>query len=403
MSNSGSTGKMIVSPMVNLNIVGGGRGKIIIGTSSPKANIVGDIPDVIISKIEEKNGQTTIVTNSTNVLASNMSLNGTYFFFKAPKTSAVKSIRLFETKMRIRFIEDSDYVYVVNDQMIEILYTNGKYESVKPVEVFLNSANELSNRYYSDGRTYTIKKYYNSIKMTFNAIGLKIIPNGKVTRARLDGNIIHLDSFVFGTEKLLYSQKNVSNDIIDKPKFSSSQLKSYIKMENESEVAPFIYPKNVFIIDDNAVLIKVYLENGEIKKETIDIDGLIINSEITANSVFMFSIKIKNTNRRIAAVVENTKKTVTLNYAGEARLAVQHSDESELWENQTMIRGVRSGEMVQFYLGTDISFYDESDLSVISNDGNSVTETVIVGDTIFVKSAASVGVKYKDREPGIFV
>lgn len=403
MSNSGSTGKITISPMVSLNTIGGGRGRVLIGNSSPSANIVGDIPDVIISKVEEKNGQTTIVTNSTNVLASNMSLNGTYFFFKTPKTSTVKSIRSLETKMRVRFIEDSNYVYLINDQMIEILYVNGKYESVKPVEIFLNSANELSNRYYADGRTYTIKKYYNSIKMTFNATGLKIISNGKITRARLDGNIIHLDSFVFGTEKLLYSQKDVSNDIVDKPKFSSSQLKSYIKMENESEVAPFIYPKNVFIIDNNTVLIKIYLEDGQIKKETVDIDGITINSEITVNSVFVFSIKIKNTGSKIAAVIENTKKTVPLNYAGEARLTVQHSNGSKLWENQTMIRGVRSGEIVQFCLGTDISFYDESALSVISGDGNSVTETVIVGDTIFVKSADSVGVKYKDRKPGIFV
>lgn len=403
MSNSGSTGKVVVSPMVNLNTIGGGRGKVIIGTSSPKVDIVGNLPDVIISKVEEKNGYTTIVTNSTNVMASNMSMNGTYFFFKAPKLSAVKSVRSFDTKMRIRFMEDDNYVYLIHDQMIEILYVNGKYESAKPVEIFLNSANELANRYYSDGRTYSIKKYYNSIKMTFNATGLKIVPNGKVTRARLDGNIIHLDSFIMGTEKLLYSQKDISNDTIDKPKFSSSELKSYIKMENESEVSPFIYPKNVFTIDDNAVFIKVYLEDGLIKKETVDIDGLIINSEITVNSVFMFGIKIKNTNRKIAAVVESTKKVNQINYAGQERLDVQHTNEAELWEAQTMIRGVRSGEMVQFHLGTDASLYDESVLLVVNSNGDSVTETAIVGDTIFVKSAASVGVKYKDREPGIFV
>lgn len=403
MSNSGSTGKVVVSPMVNLNTIGGGRGKVIIGTSSPKVDIVGNLPDVIISKVEEKNGYTTIVTNSTNVMASNMSMNGTYFFFKAPKLSAVKSVRSFDTKMRIRFMEDDNYVYLIHDQMIEILYVNGKYESAKPVEIFLNSANELANRYYSDGRTYSIKKYYNSIKMTFNATGLKIVPNGKVTRARLDGNIIHLDSFIMGTEKLLYSQKDISNDTIDKPKFSSSELKSYIKMENESEVSPFIYPKNVFTIDDNAVFIKVYLEDGLIKKETVDIDGLIINSEITVNSVFMFGIKIKNTNRKIAAVVESTKKVNQINYAGQERLDVQHTNEAELWEAQTMIRGVRSGEMVQFHLGTDVSLYDKSVLLVVNSNGDSVTETAIVGDTIFVKSAASVGVKYKDREPGIFV
>jgi hypothetical protein len=402
MSNSGSTGKVVVSPMVNLNTIGGGRGKVIIGTISPKVDIVGDLPDVIISKVEQKNGYTIIVANSTNVMASNMSMNGTYFFFKAPKMSAVKSVRSFDTKMRIRFMEDDNYVYLIHDQMIEILYVNGKYESAKPVEIFLNSANELPNRYYSDGRMYSIKKYYNSIKITFNATGLKIVPNGKVTRARLDGNIIHLDSFIMGTEKLLYSQKDISNDIIDKPKFSSSELKSYIKMENESDVSPFIYPKNVLTIDDNAVFVKIYLEDGLIKKETVDIDGLIINSEITANSVFMFGIKIKNTNRKIAAVVESTKKVSQINYAGQERLGVQHTNEAAPWEAQTMIRGVRSGEMVQFYLGTDVSLYDKSALLVVNSNGDSVTEAAIVGDTIFVKSAVSVGVKYKDRKPGIF-
>lgn len=403
MSNSGSTGKVMVSPMVNLNAIGDGRGTVIIGTNSPKADIIGDIPDVVISKVEERNGYTTIVTNSTNVIASNISVDGTYFFFKTPKTSAVKSVRLLDTKTRVRFTEDSNYIYLISDQSVEILYTNGRYESAKPVELFLNSANELTNRYYSDGRVYSIKKYYNSIKMTFNAVGLKIAPNGKITRARLDGNIIHLDSFITGTEKLLYYQKDISNDIINKPKFSSSQLRSYIRVENESEVAPFIYPKNIFTIDDSTVFVKIYLEDGSIKKEMFDINGLIIFSEVTVNSVFIFGIKIKNSNSKIAAVIDNTNTIQQPDHAGAERLSVQHNPNIELWQNQTMIRGVRSGQMVQFNLGTDIGLYDELFLSVVNMSGVSVLGSTIVGDTIFVKSEASVGVKYKNREPGIFV
>lgn len=403
MSNSGSTGKVIVSPMVNLNAIGDGRGTVIIGTNSPKADIIGDIPDVIISKIEEKNGYTTIVTNSTNIIASNISVDGTYFFFKTPKTSAVRSVRSLDTKIRLRFTEDNNYIYLINDQPIEILYMDGQYESAKPVEIFLNSANELTNRYYADGRIYLIKKYYNSIKMTFNAVGLKIAPNGKVTRARLDGNIIHLDSFIIGTEKLLYSQKETLNEIIDKPKFSSSQLKSYIKMDNESEMAPFIYPKNILTIDDNTVFVKIYLEDGSIKKEMFDINGLTIFSEVTANSVFIFGIKIKNSNSKIAAVIDNTNTIQQPAYAGIERLSVQHDPNIELWQNQTMIRGVRSGQMVQFNLGTDIGLYAELFLSVVNMSGVSVLGSIMVGDTIFVKSEASVGVKYKNREPGIFV
>lgn len=403
MSNSGSTGKIIVSPMVNLNAIGDGRGTVIIGTNSPKADIIGDIPDVVISKIEEKNGYTTIVTNSTNIIASNISVDGTYFFFKTPKTSPVKSVRLLDTKTRVRFTEDSNYIYLISDQSVEVLYTNGRYESAKPVELFLNSANELTNRYYADGRIYSIKKYYNSIKMTFNAVGLKIAPNGKVTRARLDGNIIHLDSFIIGTEKLLHSQKDILNEVIDKPKFSSSQLKSYIRVENESEVAPFIYPKNIFTIDDSTVFVKIHLEDGSIKKEMFDINGLIIFSEVTVNSVFIFGIKIKNSNSKIAAVIDNTNTIQQPDYAGAERLSVQHNPNIELWQNQTMIRGVRSGQMVQFNLGTDIGVYDELFLSVVDMNGANILGATIVGDTIFVKSEASVGVKYKSREPGIFV
>lgn len=403
MSNNGSTGRIMVSPMVNLNAIGDGRGTVIIGTNSPKADIIGDIPDVVISKIEEKNGYTTIVTNSTNIIASNISVDGTYFFFKTPKTSAVKSVRLLDTKTRVRFTEDSNYIYLISDQSVEVLYTNGRYESAKPVELFLNSANELTNRYYADGRIYSIKKYYNSIKMTFNAVGLKIAPNGKVTRARLDGNTIHLDSFIIGTEKLLYSQKDILNEIIDKPKFSSSQLKSYIKMDNESEMAPFIYPKNVFTIDDETVFVKVYIEDGLIKKEMFNIDGLVIFSESTVNSVFIFGIKIKNSNSKIAAVINNAKTIEQPSYAGTERLSVQHNPSVGLWQNQTMILGTRSGQMVQFNLGTDIGVYDESFLSVVDMNGANILGATIVGDTIFVKSEVSVGVKYKSREPGIFV
>lgn len=403
MSNSGSTGKIIVSPMVNLNAIGDGRGTVIIGTNSPKADIIGDIPDVVISKIEEKNGYTTIVTNSTNIIASNISVDGTYFFFKTPKTSPVKSVRLLDTKTRVRFTEDSNYIYLISDQSVEVLYTNGRYESAKPVELFLNSANELTNRYYADGRIYSIKKYYNSIKMTFNAVGLKIAPNGKVTRARLDGNIIHLDSFIIGTEKLLHSQKDILNEVIDKPKFSSSQLKSYIRMDNESEMAPFIYPKNVFTIDDETVFVKVYIEDGLIKREMFNIDGLVILSESTVNSVFIFGIKIKNSNNKIAAVINNPKTIEQPSYAGMERLSIQHNPSVGLWQNQTMILGTRSGQMVQFNLGTDIGVYDESFLSVVDMNGANILGATIVGDTIFVKSEASVGVKYKSREPGIFV
>lgn len=403
MSNTGTTGKIMVSPMVNLNAIGDGRGTVIIGTNSPKADIIGDIPDAVISKIEEKNGYTTILTNSTNIIASNINVDGTYFFFKTPKTSNVKSVRLLDTKTRVRFTEDSNYIYLISDQSIEILYTNGKYESAKPVELFLNSANELTNRYYTDGRIYSIKKYYNSIKMTFNAVGLKIAPNGKVTRARLDGNIIHLDSFIIGTEKLLYSQKDISNEIIDKPKFSSSQLKSYIRMDNESEMAPFIYPKNVFTIEDEAVFVKVYIEDGSIKKETFNIDGLVILSESTANSVFMFGIKIKNSNSKIAVAIDNTGVIEQPGYAGTERLSVQHNPSVGLWQNQTMILGTRSGQMVQFNLGTDIEVYDKSVLSIVDINGANILGATIVGDTIFAKSEVAIGVKYKNREPGIFV
>lgn len=403
MSNSGSTGKVMVSPMANLNAIGDGRGTVIIGTNSPKADIVGILPDVVISKVEERNGYTTIVTNSTNVIASNISIDGVYFFFKTPKAGAVRSVRSLDTKIRLRFTEDNNYIYLINDQPIEILYMDGQYESAKPVEIFLNSANELTNRYYYDGRVYSIKKYYNSIKMTFNAVGLKVAPNGKITRARLDGNIIHLDSFITGAEKLLYSQKDISNDVINKPKFSSSQLRSYIRIENESEVAPFIYPKNIFTIDDSTVFVKIYLEDGSIKKEMFDINGLTIFSEVTANSVFIFGIKIKNSNSKIAAVIDNTSTIQQPGYAGTERLSVQHNPNIELWQNQTMIRGVRSGQMVQFNLGTDIGLYDELFLSVVNMSGASVLGSIIVGDTIFVKSEASVGVKYKNREPGIFV
>jgi hypothetical protein len=239
--------------------------------------------------------------------------------------------------------------------------------------------------------------------MTFNAVGLKIAPNGKVTRARLDGNIIHLDSFIIGTEKLLYSQKDILNEIIDKPKFSSSQLKSYIKMDNESEMAPFIYPKNVFTIDDETVFVKVYIEDGLIKKEMFNIDGLVILSESTVNSVFVFGIKIKNSNSKIAAAINNAKTIEQPSYAGTERLSVQHNPSVGLWQNQTMILGTRSGQMVQFNLGTDIGVYDESFLSVVDMNGANILGATIVGDTIFVKSEVSVGVKYKSREPGIFV
>jgi hypothetical protein len=319
-------------------------------------------------------------------------VDGTYFFFKTPKTSAVKSVRLLDTKTRVRFTEDSNYIYLISDQSVEVLYTNGRYESAKPVELFLNSANELTNRYYVDGRVYS-----------FNAVGLKIAPNGKVTRARLDGNIIHLDSFIIGTEKLLYSQKDILNEIIDKPKFSSSQLKSYIKMDNESEMAPFIYPKNVFTIDDETVFVKVYIEDGLIKKEMFNIDGLVILSESTVNSVFVFGIKIKNSNSKIAAAINNAKTIEQPSYAGTERLSVQHNPSVGLWQNQTMILGTRSGQMVQFNLGTDIGVYDESFLSVVDMNGANILGATIVGDTIFVKSEVSVGVKYKSREPGIFV
>ena len=78
-------------------------------------------------------------------------------------------------------------------------------------------------------------------------------------------------------------------------------------------------------------------------------------------------------------------------------------NKKNMYQDQTMISGTRSEEgIVQFNLNSDISRLTVSDISVVDEYGSTIM-ALVLDDTIFTKSTNRVGIKYKDRLPGILV
>jgi hypothetical protein len=400
--NSGRTSILQVYPETSLDFVGAnGKGEILRGSNGPSVQISSDIGEVSIVKIEEKVGSTIVVANSTNILVTDIIIDGVCYYFKTPIVNNFESAIDAKTKNTILTHLDNNFIYTQTDDPIEIITTSGEIKLVKPVEVFLNSAFKLSNKYYIDSKTYSVKKYYNNLKIIFNAINLKITTGDKLIRIRNHSNIIHVDSFFTMSNSLIISNLSLLTTDPLGLRYSCDTI-DMVNMIESASVGPFILPKNIIQIRENIVMIEVFVDSNEVKTKQYDINGDILFSDSNLASPDL-RLKIRNSSDIMFAVVDKKTKIINKRYCGSKRANSQHSSLSTLYENQTMINGTRQDDnIVQFNIALDSSRLTISDISVVDIAGNAIP-SIIVDDTIFAKGSVEMGVKYKDRLPGIFI
>lgn len=401
--NNGGTGILPAYPQVSLdNFKANGLGEIIIGSNGPSVKISSEVPDVAIVKIEEKGSSTIIISNSTNILVTDIIVDGVLYFFKTPIISDIYEIVRSDTKESVRFYSDENFIYTEKDDILEISDINGEIFIIKPVEIFLNMAFKLPNIYYIDDKTYSVKKYYNNLKITFNRTNLKAFPNGKIIRVRNHSKIISFDSFMSGVDSLIISNLSIETSSLSDFKYNDATI-DFINMTNASQIGPFIVPKNIIDIKDDVVMIEVFIESNELKSKQYGIDGDTIFSNTTVAIQPIVKLKIRPSSEVLFVVLEKQQANMNKRYCGTKRLASQYSSLASLYQDQTMISGTRSEEgIVQFNLNSDISRLTVSDLSVVDEYGSTIM-ALVLDDTIFTKSTNRVGIKYKDRLPGILV
>ena len=402
--NNGTSGKAIVFPEAKLNNNGNTRMSLVVGYIPPTIEQSVNTEDVFVKKVEEKGSKTVVISNSTNLMATDIIFSGVYFYYKWPIDKVVSKVRNNTTKIEVKSYSSDGFLYLEDDVPVEILYEDGSFEEVSPVKIFLNEAHKRDNRFYSDNKTYQIKKYYNLLKITFSKRLLRLESNGKIVKLKSFGNIIHIDSFVSSSGSKFIESNTLVSTILDtsKLRYTSSELLDYTNLISEADTSPFIYPESVFQILDNTVYLEIFAENNSIKRKEYDLDQKIIYSDYSGVLDPITTVKVIP-NGGIYYPIPVEEKVDDTRLCGQKRLERVDGENFLLWQDNTMITGVRDDQIVQFIIPEDeLLEYDNLLLSVVDAEGNEV-DSILLENTIITKSATPVGVKYKDRRPGVLV
>lgn len=379
--------------------------EVIIGSSGPTVTVIGKKDLVSITSNEATSNKTVIVTNSTNVLATDIIANGILFFYKIPLVNSVPiKVTDIITGRNIAFYYDSDYVYTIDDAIVEVEMESGDTILDKPVEIFLNDSMKMNNKYYKDNKTYTLKSYYNNLKMIFNRGNLNIVPGKSTVRVRNFSNIIHLDSFSKKTVKFIFNERDLLSSVSGRNYYSSADINNFFDMNPNDVSPPFLIPKNIVEIFGNVVMIEIYGLNNQLYSIQFDIDGQILYQNVIAGCELITKVKVKRVGDQIVAgafvkAIEEVEKR----FCGSERLKTKHEG-CYLPHNigQVFIDGVRDGDSVQFDIQNDILLYNTSNLSV-RNEDNALVQSVIVDGIIYAKSTSKIGISYNNIRPGILI
>ena len=402
--NSGTSGKAIVFPEAKLNDSGNTRMSLVVGYVPPTIEQSVNTEDVFIKKIEEKGNKTVIISNSTNLMATDIIFSGVYFYYKWPTEKVVSKVRDNRTKIELKFYTSDGFLYLENDSPVEILYEDGELEETSPVKIFLNEAHKRDNKFFSDNKTYQVKKYYNLLKITFSKKLLKAESNGKIVKLRSFGNIIHIDSFVSSSGSKFIESNTLVSTILDtnRLRYTSSELLDYTNLISEGDTSPFIYPESVFKIRDDTVYLEVFTEDNSIKRKEYNLEQEITYSDYSGASSPVTTVKVIS-GGGIYYVIPPEEAVEDNRLCGQKRIERIDSERFSLWEENTVIPGVRDGEIVQFVIPEDeLLEYNNLLLSVVDGDGNEV-DSILLGNTIIAKSTSPIGVKYENRRPGVLV
>jgi len=400
MSNGMSSAKIV--PSVNLNSMESIKQSIIVGSLGPAISISSNIPNGAISKITRGKNSTSVISNTTNLLVTDIIVDGVSYFYKTPKDKPVKVIRDSISKIRVGYHEDDNYIYTETDNLIEILHEDNTYSEDRPVEIFLNEAYKQSNRYYLDNKTYSVKTYYSLLKVTYNSPNVSITTNGLALRVRNISNIIHVDSFSFNNSRLIISSRVESPTDNGEISYSNSELRNLFNVTNDTRTAPFLPLRNIIEIKEKVVLVKLYLLDNSIQSLQYSINGELLHDDTTPGSQFISNIKVKPNADIVYAVIDKYKPFVDPLYCGETLLSTSLESRNKLYNNQTYLYGLRNDNIVSFDISDDILLANSILLSAVDEDNNTI-DSVILEGVIYCKSNSRVGIKYDDRMPGIYI
>lgn len=405
--NNGTSGTVAVYPEADTTSADWEYGySIIVGSKGPMLHPVdsGEI-NTIVSVITT--GNTTVaITNSANIKATDILVDGVYYYYKIPLSGLVPTeVVDIELGFPVRFTYDSQYLYLEEDNIVEVTLEDGTMIAEKPVEVFLNESYYMDNRYYADDKKYSIRSYYSNMKVIFNLPNVHVVSNGSLVRVRNFSNIIHIDPFILGSEKFMKIGRSTSTTYDPLlPSFSSSELNNFFDLDNEDNtLGPFIYPDNTIEFSNDTVFILMFILSGVIYSTHYNVDGRIVYDDNPGGSQLFLSVKITRPSERLVAARNTIYTTSETRFCGAERLSVQHGSTYQLYEpGQLFIPGVRSGDLVQFSLSVDLPILTSANIKVVDVDGVEQT-AYIFENAIFAISEDLIGVSYNNKTPGVFV